>query len=290
MFSSACLTILVAICCQPQLISGQVYNGYNVAVNFGNRLNTQVGNNIGNVFYPDNLRAGRRIDSFDSFNTNVDRDQLDIISKNLNYMKAGANTSLGSHTHPGRCPVTRNQRNIDVRRLMGIWYILERSNSLVPVDLCTTTNFTYIYDNVFQFIDGSQHYNDRNPLFKPQIGLCLFNTDYRISATMNCSIETLPGNPQFDIRILSTDYDTYCMMYVCQNNDDGTYTDLASLFSRTSYLTEASRRYLRQITCNNVGHCVQMDILDHNAQCGKISSEDDFNDDFDDKVDSITWS
>lgn len=122
MFSSAYLAIAVAICCQLQLIPGQVYNEYNAPGNVGNLLNMQLGNSIGNVFYQDYLGASRRIDSVNSFNGNVYGDKLDNISKNLNYMKAGANTSLGSNTHPGRCPVTRNQQNIDVRRVSEYFF------------------------------------------------------------------------------------------------------------------------------------------------------------------------
>ena len=102
-----------------KLVAAQNNNGFN---NRNNGLN-RFGNNFNNGLNNDG-RLGSRIDGFNNINSNNNFgnnfnpfDQPVNPSGGLSSLQIASGNTLGLHTHRGRCPITRNQQNIDVQRV-----------------------------------------------------------------------------------------------------------------------------------------------------------------------------
>ncbi|XP_019876691.2 apolipoprotein D [Aethina tumida] len=118
--------------------------------------------------------------------------------------------------HVGGCPNIEPQRDFDMNKMLGIWYVIQKTST---ASSCILYNFTRTDEpGVYQVEETSQHF---------LLSLTPLKHGYHYRGTLKVLDESIParmsvkfplsvaGSSSFTV--FSTDYDTYAGIYSCQS-------------------------------------------------------------------------
>ncbi|XP_045466228.1 apolipoprotein D-like [Harmonia axyridis] len=179
-------------------------------------------------------------------------------------------TTNGHSYHLGSCPYVEPQRSFNMQKMMGIWYAIEKTGT---ASSCVVYNFSktdepYEYD----LVQTSQHfilkYTPIEHVYKYTGRLTV--PDPVTPAKMSVKFPlNVAGSSNFTI--ISTDYDSYALIFTCQKLAFANRQS-ATILSRDKVLDKDLLIKLRDILSENEIDPHDLSIISQ-ANCPKLNNE-----------------
>ncbi|XP_021946527.1 apolipoprotein D [Folsomia candida] len=126
-------------------------------------------------------------------------------------------TIMGQVLMEGSCPPIPVMKNFSPDKFLGTWYEIERYYSDYQVNTkCNKIDFTYNPDGRIGILTSA--IQEKSGM--PKVSYGLANFEYGESARMTLSMTPTPGSPthlEFGYWILDTDYESYAVVYSCDD-------------------------------------------------------------------------
>ncbi|KAK9875939.1 hypothetical protein WA026_011041 [Henosepilachna vigintioctopunctata] len=179
-----------------------------------------------------------------------------------------ANVSAHSY-HLGGCPDVEPQRNFDMKRMLGIWYAVEKTGT---ASSCVVYNFTktdepYEYD----LIQTSQHFILKYTPLKHNYKYTGRLTVPDTSTPSKMSVKFPLNLGSSNWTVVTTDYSTYALIFTCQKLTFANRQS-ATILSRDKTLDKDVIVKLRGILSENEIDPHDLSIISQ-SNCPKPNSE-----------------
>uniref|UniRef100_A0A8D3A4D4 Apolipoprotein D n=1 Tax=Scophthalmus maximus TaxID=52904 RepID=A0A8D3A4D4_SCOMX len=123
----------------------------------------------------------------------------------------------GQALHLGRCPQPPVQEDFNVTKYMGTWYEIEKLPALFERGKCNQATYSLLADGTINSIDGIAKVKD--PSQPAILGVSFFK-----------------GFPDGPYWVLSTDYQSYALVYSCNDYFGLFHVDYAWILARARLL------------------------------------------------------
>nr|XP_033494020.1 gamma-glutamyl hydrolase-like [Epinephelus lanceolatus] len=144
-------------------------------------------------------------------------------------------TAAAAHSqsyHPGKCPRPSVQEDFDVKRYMGTWYEIEKLPAVFERGKCNQATYTLLADGTVKVYNQELLSNGKMNSIK---GIAKVKNSSQPAILGVNFFKGLPDDPYW---VLSTDYETYSLVYSCSEYLGLFHIDFAWILSRTRVLTE----------------------------------------------------
>ncbi|XP_047424391.1 apolipoprotein D-like [Mugil cephalus] len=134
--------------------------------------------------------------------------------------------------HIGKCPQPPVQEDFDVAKYMGIWYEIERLPAIHEKGKCIQANYTLLSDGTVSI---------RNAELLPNGKVNSIQGTAKVkdpSQPAILGISFFKGVSDAPYWVLSTDYQTYSLVYACSDYYGVFHFDFAWILARTRVLAE----------------------------------------------------
>ncbi|XP_035271768.1 apolipoprotein Da, duplicate 2 [Anguilla rostrata] len=168
--------------------------------------------------------------------------------------------------HLGRCPTPPVQQNFDVAKYMGRWYEIQKLPAVFELGTCNQATYTLMPEGVVKVVnaellsDGMVHSIEGTARVK------------NASQPAILEVSFFKGAPSAPYWVLSTDYESYTLVYACTNYLGFFYVDFAWIMSRSRTLQEETVTELRNVLTSN-GISVKRMMVSDQTNCAAMTQE-----------------
>ncbi|XP_074478297.1 apolipoprotein D-like [Sebastes fasciatus] len=139
----------------------------------------------------------------------------------------------GQSFHPGKCPQLCVQEDFNVTKYMGTWYEIEKLPAIFERGQCNQATYSLLPDGTVKVLNAELLSNGK------------INSIEGVARVKNSSqpailgVSFFKGVPDGPYWVLSTDYQSYSLVYSCSNYLGRLFhIDFAWILARTRVLTD----------------------------------------------------
>ncbi|CAJ1081661.1 apolipoprotein D-like isoform X3 [Xyrichtys novacula] len=144
-------------------------------------------------------------------------------------------TAVGADSqsfHRGNCPKPSVQEDFNVTKYMGTWYEIEKLPAVFERGKCNQATYTLLDDGTVKVRNAELLANGKISSIE---GVAKVKNS---SEPAILDVGFFKGAPDAPYWVLSTDYQTYALVYSCSNYFGLFHIDFAWMLARTRVLTE----------------------------------------------------
>ncbi|KAM9713211.1 apolipoprotein D-like [Menidia menidia] len=143
-----------------------------------------------------------------------------------------AASAKGQSYHLGRCPESTVQEDFNAAKYMGTWYEIEKLPAWFQTGRCTQATYSLLSD-------GTVSVRNENILSDGTVA-SIQGTARVIdpSQPANLGVSFFKGVPDAPYTVVSTDYQSYALVYSCSDYFGLFYIDFAWILARSRALTD----------------------------------------------------
>ncbi|XP_041823617.1 apolipoprotein D-like [Melanotaenia boesemani] len=157
----------------------------------------------------------------------------------LNVLLLAAAATNGQSYHIGSCPDLITQENFNVTKYMGTWYEVEKLPAVFEKGRCIQATYSLLPD-------GTVRVHNEELLSGGTINSIMGVAEVTDpSQPAILSVRFFKGVPESSYKILSTDYQSYALVYSCSDFFGLFYIDFAWILARTRTMSEDMLSKLR---------------------------------------------
>ncbi|KAJ8397581.1 hypothetical protein AAFF_G00438570 [Aldrovandia affinis] len=162
----------------------------------------------------------------------------------------------GQSIHLGRCPTPPVEQNFDLAKYMGIWYEIQKLPAVFEFGKCNQATYTLLPEGVVKVVNAE--------LLCDGIVNDIEGTARMKNASQPAILEVsfFEGAPSAPYWVLSTDYESYTLIYSCTNYLGFIYVDFAWIMSRFRTLPDETIAELRSTLTSNGISVKRMTVTD----------------------------
>lgn len=160
-------------------------------------------------------------------------------------------------TRQGQCPVKEVQLNFNLTQYLGVWYEIQRYEADFQVSLdCVTAEYTLEDPNVARLtvVNAGVMFNETTGMPFEVRGAAVpsFPEDSRVPAKFSVAFFGLEPD-RSNYWVLGSDYNTYSVVWSCEQVTADTYNEFSWVLSREKEMTPAAfARVYSVIAANNI--------------------------------------
>ncbi|KAM4534228.1 apolipoprotein D-like [Odontesthes bonariensis] len=138
----------------------------------------------------------------------------------------------GQSYHIGSCPKSELQENFNIMQYMGTWYEIEKLPAIFEKGRCNQATYTLLPD-------GTVGVHNEELLSDGTIGSIEGVARVKDpSQPAILGVSFFKGVPDAPYKVISTDYQSYALVYSCKDFFGLFYIDFAWILARTRALTD----------------------------------------------------
>ncbi|KAJ8279267.1 hypothetical protein COCON_G00063330 [Conger conger] len=168
--------------------------------------------------------------------------------------------------HLGRCPIPPVQQNFDIAKYMGRWYEIQKLPAVFEFGTCNQATYTLLPEGVVKVVNAELLSNGMENSIEGTA------TVKNSSQPAILEVSFFEGASSAPYWVLSTDYESYTLIYACTNYLGFFYVDFAWIMSRSRTLQEETITELHNLLTSNGIDIKRMTVTDQTG-CTAMTQE-----------------
>ncbi|CAH6792243.1 apolipoprotein D [Phodopus roborovskii] len=167
------------------------------------------------------------------------------------------NAAKGQSFHLGKCPSPPVQENFDMKKYLGRWYEIEKIPASFEKGNCIQANYSLMDNGNIKVLNQGMRSDGTMNRVEGEA------TQRNLSEPAKLGVkfyELMAFSPYW---ILSTDYESYALVYSCTTILWLFHVDYAWILGRNPYLPPETITYLKDILTSNDIDISKMTVTDH---------------------------